>query len=53
MELFALFTFRHPVRAEPFGKDVFIFLLYGFGFFVKNQMYIVVCFYFWVLVLIR
>jgi hypothetical protein len=36
------------VKATPFLEDAFIFPLYDFGFFVKNQVIIGVWVYFWV-----
>ena len=32
-------TCRHLVRPAPFIEDAFIFSLYGFGFFIKNQVH--------------
>lgn len=41
-------TCRHPARPATFIEDAFFFLLYGFGFFVKNQVSISVWVHFWV-----
>ena len=48
MDLFAFSTCRHSVRPAPFVKDAFFFSLYGFGFFVKIQLFIGLWVYFWV-----
>jgi hypothetical protein len=45
-------TCRHPVRPISFFEDAFSFSLYGFGFFIKNQVYISMWVYFWVIDLI-
>ena len=39
-------TFRHLVRLAPFDKYAFFYPLYGFAFFVKNQVFIGVWVYF-------
>ena len=39
-------TCRHPFRLAPFVEDALSFSLYGFGFFVKNQVSIDVWDYF-------
>jgi hypothetical protein len=47
MDLLAFFYMRNPVRSISFVEDAFIFPLYGFDFFVKNQVSIGVWVYFW------
>jgi hypothetical protein len=41
-----ILTYRNPVRQAPGFEDAFFYLLYGFGFFVKNQVFIGVWVYF-------
>ena len=41
-------TCRLPVRPEQFVVDAFFFPLYGFGTFVKAQVFIGMSVYFWV-----
>ena len=42
----------HPVSEMPIVEDAFIFLLYGFGYFIKTEVSIGVWAYFWVFDLI-
>lgn len=39
---------RHQARPAQFVEEGFFFLLCCFGFFLKNQVLINVCIYFWI-----
>ena len=41
-------TCRHALRPVPFVECAFFLPLYGFAFFVENQVFICVLAYFWV-----
>ena len=40
MDLFAFFYMSTSVKPALFVEDAFLFLLYSFGFLVKNQVFI-------------
>ena len=47
MSICIVFKYRHLVRAAPIIELAFIIRLYGFGFFVKNQVSIGMLVYIW------
>jgi hypothetical protein len=49
MDQFAFFYMKTASIPAPFVKDAFFVPLYGFGFFVKDQVTIGMWVYFWVL----
>jgi hypothetical protein len=44
----SIWILLHQLRPASFVEDAFFFPLYGYSFFVKNQVSVGVCIYFWV-----